>query len=201
MNNFKKNIYKQSVSDSIIFNDPFDHMVVRFNYTKPINGTDLDIMVYYANTSTIYDLDAVGYNQLPNNIKIPSNSTLDANSYLWWALDDFASPLGPCVEAVVIGINKFVNDVPVVSNYIDIELRAGWYGSMGNGNIEVSLTTYLGGVMSVSGTDIINTGGIPYPSKSKSAIITSENLQVTYSHSNLVGTIRYNKIDKTAILI
>ena len=110
MNSFKKNIFRTSETEILVF-DPFDFMVVRFTYTKPADGTDLDIMVYYDGTGTIYDKDAVGFNQLPNATKIPTDATPDADAYLWWASDDVALPAGECVEAVVIGINTYESRV------------------------------------------------------------------------------------------
>src|SRR5689334_15695833 len=126
--NFKKNIY-QTESTVIVFN-PFDYMVVSFNYTSPTNGTDLDLMVYYTGTGTVWDGDAVGYNQIPNDVKIPTNATADTNAYLWWANDDVTSP---GVEAVVLGVKAFTDNVVVAGSTVDIALRAGWFNSIGTG--------------------------------------------------------------------
>lgn len=184
----------------IVF-DPFDSMVVRFTYTKPQNGSDLDIMVYYDNTGTAQDKDAVGYGQNPNSTKTPSDATPDGDAYLWWASDDVSSPAGPCVEAVVIGIKNFITNVTTVGNIIDIPLRVGWYNSRGDGNIGIELVTYSGGTMSKVGTNIINTGGVVVDIQTTTANVTSFPSQVTEVHSNLVGTVQYNKTTKAAILI
>lgn len=201
MNNFKKAVFKIAEKENLIFTNPFDHMVVRFKYTKPLNGSDLDIMVYYDNTGNIYDKNAVGYNQLPNSVKIPTDATLDENAYLWWATDDNSAPVGECVEAVVIGINKFNTDETTSGSTINVYLRTGWFGSRGNGNIEVELVTYLGGTMSKVGTDIINTGGTASTPQIINTNVTSGPGQVTEINSNLVGTVIYNKVNKTATLI
>lgn len=201
MNKFKKSIFKIAEKENLVFTNPFDYMVVRFKYTKPLNGSDLDIMVYYDNTGSVYDKNAVGYNQLPNSVKIPTDATLDENAYLWWATDDNSSPVGECVEAVVIGINKFNTGETTVGSTINIYLRTGWFGSRGNGNIEVELVTYLGGTMSKVGTDIINTGGTASTPQIINTNVTSGPGQVTEINSNLVGTVIYDKINKTATLI
>jgi len=199
MNNFQKNIFKTIELEPLVF-DAFDYMVVRFIYTKPLNGTDLDIMVYYDNTGTIYDKDAVGFGQNPNDIKIPTNITPDVDAYLWWATDDVSLPAGECVEAVVIGINKFnTTELPISTN-INVYLRVGWFNTIGEGTVNLELKTYLGGTMSKVGTDIINTDGVLVNNQTKTVTVTSGIGQVTELNSNLVGVITYNKVDNTAIL-
>jgi hypothetical protein len=181
--------------------EPFDSMVVRFTYNKPENGSDLDIMVYYDNTGTSQDGDAVGYGQLPNSLKTPSDLTPDGDAYLWWASDDVSSPIGPCVEAVVIGVENLINNVSIVGDIVDIPLRVGWFGGIGNGNIGIELVTYSGGTMYKSGTNILNSGGTAVDVQSTTANVTSVPGQVTEIHSNLVGTVQYNKLTKSAVLI
>ncbi len=191
--------------DEITF-APFDTMVVRFIYDKPTNGTDLDIMVYYDGTGTSQDLDAVGYGQSPNTYKTPSDATDNDLSYLWWASDDVGISGGTCVEAVVIGIDNLITNESTVGTYIDTLLRVGWFNSIGtsptSGMVHVELVTYSGGVMSLSGTNIINTGGVTIDTQSTDIYIPfSGSGQVSLSHSTLVGTVRYDKITKTAVLI
>lgn len=197
MIHFKKNIYRSRENDIIVF-DPFDYMVVNFTYTSPADGADLDLMVYYEGTGTIWDLDAVGYNQTPNAIKIPTDATPDANAYLWWANDDVSSP---GVEAVVLGVKSFVDNVPVVGDTLNITLRAGWFNARGTGNVAVNLKTYLGGTMSKVGTDIINTGGVLVNNESKTINVLTTPGHVSIGHSDLLGTVLYNKVTKTASLV
>ncbi len=186
---------------------PFDTMVVRFIYNKPINGTDLDIMVYYDGTGTSQDMDAVGYGQSPNPLKTPTDSTPNDLAYLWWATDDVGITGGTCVEAVVIGVDNFVSlSGASLPTEIDAYLRVGWFATIGGGvdggKVHVELVTYSGGVMSLSGTNIINTGGITVDTQSTDVHIPfSGGGQVTEAHSTLVGRVRYNKITKTALLI
>lgn len=200
MNSFKKNIFKSSEAEILVF-DPFDFMVVRFTYTKPTDGTDLDIMVYYDGTGTIYDKDAVGFNQLPNATKIPTDATPDTDAYLWWASDDVALPAGECVEAVVVGLDNFNTSEIVIGDIINVYLRVGWYNMIGGGTVDIELQTYLGGTMSKVGTNIINTGGVLVDTQAKTATVTSGVGQVTEAHSDLVGSISYNKITKIATLV
>lgn len=201
MHPFKKMVYMLRREDEVVFNNPFDHMVIRFAYTKPEDGTDLDIMVYYDNTSSIYDNEAVGFNQVPNAVKIPTDATPDADAYLWWASDDVSLPAGECVEAVVIGINKFNTDVVTTGVNIETYLRVGWFNAIGGGSIDVEFKTYLGGTMNKVGTDIINIGGTLVNSQTKTVTVSSGTGQVTKLNSNLVGTIVYDKASKTAVLI
>lgn len=199
MNNFQRNIFRSIDAELITFSS-FDHMVIRFIYTKPADGSDLDIMVYYDDTGTIYDKNAVGYNQLPNSIKIPTDATSDADSYLWWANDDAASPVGECIEAVVIGVNKFNTTELTAGTTINTYLRVGWYSAIGIGLLDLELKTYLGGTMSKLGTDIINTGGTLVDNQTKTVNIISGTGQVTEPHSDLIGVVIYDKINKTATL-
>jgi hypothetical protein len=200
MHPFKKMILSKTTQESVVF-DPFDYMVVKFTYEKPTNGTDLDIMIAYDGTGTIYDGNAVGFGQgSTDNIKVPLNITPDADAYLWWANDDAGSPAGPCVEAVVIGVKNLYDDEVGVADNITIPLRVGWYGTIGDGSVTVQLLTYLGGTMSQSGTDIINTGGVLVDDQSFTRQVTSGTGQVTIIHSNLIGTVSYNKTTSTAIL-
>jgi hypothetical protein len=218
--NFKKDIYRTENANGVLIDlcydadnyaeacncgdivfDPFDTMVVRFGYTKPANGSDLDIMVYYDQTGTAQDLDAVGYNQNPNQFKTPTDATPNDLAYLWWATDDVSTPAGPCIEAVVIGVKNFTNNLTPTGTTLNIPLRVGWFGAMGDGDINIELVTYSGGVMSLSGTNIINTGGVVVDVQSTTANVTSFPGQVSLAHSNLVGTVQYNTITKTAVLI
>ena len=184
---------------------PFDHMVVRFIYTRPDDGRDLDIMVYLNNTGTVYDGDAVGYNQLPNAFKVPSNSTLDADAYLWWADDDTGVGNGTNVEGVVLGLDNFVTNEIIVGNEVQVHLRTGWFNNRGTGDVTVELQTYLGGTMSKVGTNIVNTGGTLVGTQSKLVNVvtapTPEVNQISGAHSDLVGVVTYNKITKQATLI
>jgi len=199
MHPFKKMIYMLRNEIPISFN-PFDFMVVRFTYTKPLDGTDLDIMVYYDGTSTIHDKDAVGFNQIPNATKIPTDATPDTDAYLWWASDDVSLPAGECVEAVVVGLNNFNANETVTGDIINVFLRVGWFNAIGIGVLDVELKTYLGGTMSKVGTDIINTGGVLVDTQTKTINITSGTGQVTEINSNLAGVVSYNKVTKSAIL-
>lgn len=199
MHPFKKMIYMLRREIPIPL-DPFDYMVVRFTYTKPEDGTDLDIMVYYDGTGTVYDKDAVGFNQVPNATKIPTDATPDSDAYLWWASDDASLPAGECVEAVVIGLDSFNTTETVSGDIINVFLRVGWFNTIGGGEVGVQLQTYLGGTMSKVGTDIINTGGVLIDDLTKTINITSGTGQVTEINSNLAGVVSYNKITKAAIL-
>ena len=162
---------------------PFDHMVVRFIYTRPDDGRDLDIMVYLNNTGTV----------------------LDADAYLWWADDDTGVGNGTNVEAVVLGLDNFVTNEIIVGNEVQVHLRTGWFNNRGTGDVTVELQTYLGGTMSKVGTNIVNTGGTLVGTQSKLVNVvtapTPEVNQISGAHSDLVGVVTYNKITKQATLI
>jgi hypothetical protein len=215
MNSFKRNIYKSSedVAEDVIEFTEFDYMVVRFNYTAPYNGTDLDLMIYYENTGVVgVDGNAVGFNQgTLDDIKVPTNSIPDNDAYLWWASDDNYTP---GVEAVVIGVKNLVNNETIVNRYLDIRLLAGWFQAFGTaidgtaGDVLVTLNTYLGGSISKVGTNIVHssqTGGagsdVTPIGNSKMVNISSGLSLVTLGHSTDVGTIRYDTLTGQAVLI
>ena len=203
MNNFKRNIYKTK-STSIPSNAeflPFDFMTIRFLYLSPSNGTNLDVMVYYENTGTIFDGDAVGSNQTPNDVKVPNNNTPDQEAYLWWGGDDVNITSGVSVEGVVINMKRLLTENLVTSRYIDIPLRLSWHDAKGSGTVSMYFSTYTGGTIVKSGTNFTVQNPISYASISRFNNLISAVGQATLLNSTLVGTIRYDTLTKQAVLI
>ena len=203
MNSFKKNIYKMQ-STSIPSNAeffPFDFMVVRFIYITPEQGTNLDVMVGYENTNTIFDNDYVGNNQLPNDVKIPNNSTADQEAYLWWGGDDVSIISGLRVEAVVINLKKLLTQNTVINRYVHIPLRLSWHEAKGSGSITLNFTTYEGGIIVPNGTNFTVQNPINETSVSVYNNLVNSVGQATLLNSTLIGTVIYDSLTRQAVLI
>lgn len=185
---------------------PFDYLVVRFAWAAGA-GTDLDIVTGFVNTGVAAIdgvMDAtngtsnkwVGYG---NNLALPFNGDI-SNSYAFWALDN-TSTAG--IEAVLVSFNKLITDFggTISANIIEFNLNAVWYGAIGTGVVSVSVQTYLGGTMSKSGTNIINTGGTMIDSLTiADKYVTATNHNANYTTSQRLGSIRYDKTSKAATL-
>lgn len=185
-------------TEDIVIND-FDHMVVRFLWNYPADGKDLDTFVGFINTGTIYDNDFVGYGQGPGTVP---DTASGPDAYLWWAADD-TNPTNPDngVEAVVIGMRKFIEDNPGTGDEIQVRLNAVWWAQITSGNISLEVATYKGGVMQLSGTDIINVGGTQVSSDVRSfhvAAPTSNSANIANSRN--VAILKYNKLTQSAVL-
>lgn len=176
----------------------FDFMLVRYLWNYPGDGKDLDIRVGYVNTGTIWDMDYTGYGQGTSDF-VPATSSA-TSSYLWWAQDD-TNPTDPDdgIESVVIGIKNFINDNPGTSNDIEISIGAHWWTSRASGIVDMEITTYVGGSMQQSGTNIINVGGTQ-------SSINTFSVDVTVVEANANGnfqyicSLHYNKLSDTSFL-
>ncbi|WP_199117319.1 hypothetical protein [Pedobacter sp. ASV28] len=177
--------------------DNFDFAVLRYIWGEE-EEEDLDILVGFEHTGTIYDDIYVGFASSESKHTVPVGVNPQSNSYLWWGGDNQVSG----TEAVLISYKNFIHPPPLSSvDIVDVGLYAGWYRTPKYGNFSLSLVTYKGGTMAKDGTDFINTGG---------AIVSSEQVSL---HTNKVretgilssyykiGVIRYNKIAKTAVLV
>ena len=104
------------------------------------------------------------------------------------------------VETCFVNFSKIATDYPDL-NAIQLRMAGAWYSSIGTGNIDVEVTTYMGGTMSKSGYDIINTGGtqvqqitfsknIPRPPTWVNDINAVTNIgYITYTKSSSTGQI------------
>lgn len=131
--------------------EKFDYMVVRYKWALGA-GIDFDTFTGFINTGTEWDNKYMGYghgngNELKNkNTNIP---------YMIWAGDNTQAN---GIEACLVNFNKLTNDYPDLKT-IQVRMAGAWFSSVGTGNIDIEITTYLGGTMSKLGYDVINTGG------------------------------------------
>jgi hypothetical protein len=180
--------------DLVVIND-FDFMTVSYNWNID-DGNDLDILVGYENNGTPVDNIYVGFGS--PNPTVPPDTVPPADAYLWWGLDSHTS--NTTEEGVLIGIRKFIAAFPASPAVVEIGLYAVWYGGPLTGNFTVTLRTYLGGVMSLDGTDFINTGGTLESANTFSLRTMISNHDHDPATAFKVGTLKYNKDTQSAVI-
>ena len=190
----------EMIAPPIVLNN-FDFMLVRYLWNYPLDGKDLDIRVGYLNTGTTWDYNYVGYGQGPTDFVPATSSSTD--SYLWWAQDD-TNPTNPDdgIESVVIGVKNFIIDNPGTSNDIEIGMYAHWWAERDDGNITLEISTYLGGYMTQSGTNIINIGGTQSSIDIVNTNITllSQDYLPPGGNFQYVCSLHYNKLTDSAVV-
>lgn len=190
------------VGEEIVIKD-VDYLVIRYKWTT---GSDLDSHTRITNSSsTNISNYAVGW--YANSLEyIPNNNSDIQTNLMNWAGDN----TGTGQESILINISnmkeRYSSDLP---NVVNIELRCGWYGSIG-GDVYIQVDGYKNGTMSKSGRAWINTGGeLKYS-------IEEKLLNVNYSstHKNQIGgippancpvhvvaTLDYNQTTKNVVLV
>ncbi|PUZ25027.1 hypothetical protein DCC81_11985 [Chitinophaga parva] len=172
--------------------NPFDYLVVRYIWGTGA-GRDLDTFTGFIDTGTAYDNDWVGYGQ--GDPKVPAGAA-DTAAYLYWASDNTQSG----VEAVLMNLKQFVQDNVGVANEIHVRMNAVWYAQHLTGDVQVQLTTYLGGVMSRSGFDFVNTGGTQVDQVTLQANVSAQSTSANILNSTDVAIVKYNKNTKAATI-
>lgn len=173
----------------------FDFMAIRYNWLEGA-GNDLDILVGFENTATSHDSKYVGFGQ--RRVVVPEGTEPPVNAYLWWATDNRGAS---GYEGVLVGMKRFLTDLPNAPDIIEVGLYASWFGGAVTGDFSVELVTYKGGTMSKQGTNFVNTDGIVVSSNvfhvnTKLKAIDSANVSGYYK----VGTLRYNKTTASAVI-
>lgn len=126
----------------------FDFAVLRFDWNAP-NGTDLDIRV---------DIIDPARNIVVGADRAPSDAP-----FLTWGGDN-QTQFGQ--EALLVDFDELRTAYPLQNTFV-IRLRAFWYGTKLDGNINVQYQSFLGGTMQQTGSnDFINIGGAVVDNKS-----------------------------------
>lgn len=172
--------------------NPFDYLVVRYIWTDTA-GRDLDTFTGFIETGTVYDNDWVGYGQ--GDPKVPA-AAADAMAYLFWASDNTQSG----VEAVLMNLKQFVLDNAGVPDEIKVRMNATWFAQRLTGDVQVQLTTYLGGTMSKTGFDFVNTGGVQVDQVTLQANVGTQSTTANIVNSSNVAIVQYNKNTKAATI-
>lgn len=172
----------------------FDYLVIRYRWAQAA-GTDLDTYTGYVNTGTSYDNKFLGYG-LGNGTELPPSSSPE-NALIMWAGDNTNNG----VESVLINFKRMT----LISEYlttIPVRMASAWFSSRASGNIDIEVTTYLGGTMYKDGFDIKNSGGTKVQE-----LIFSKNIPKPPGWtSNIetavpVGYVTYYRTDKTGSIV
>jgi hypothetical protein len=132
---------------------PFDYLIVRYKWALGA-GQDFDTFTGFVNTGTTLDNKYMGFGHgFGDSLFNPATPTVP---YIMWGGDN-TSANG--VEACLVNFSKITADHPTL-NAIQLRMAGAWYNSKGTGNIDIEITTFLGGTMRQLGYDFVNTGGV-----------------------------------------
>ncbi|WP_281225935.1 DUF5977 domain-containing protein [Flavobacterium aquiphilum] len=175
---------------------PFNYMIIRYKWALGA-GQDFDTYTGIVNSGTPLDNKWMGWGHGFNN-EIPENAQA-ANSYIMWAGDNTQAN---GVESCLVNFSKITADYPTL-NTIQVRMAGSWYRTLGTGNIDVEIVTYLGGTMEKSGFDIINVGGTMVDQKkfSKKVPILGTNLSKNIEAVTNLGFITYTKDSSTGQIV
>jgi hypothetical protein len=172
---------------------PFDYMVIKYKWA-PGAGVDLDTFTGFVNTGiTTLDNKWVGFgleNELPT-------SAAAQDSYIMWG-GDIQDVTG--TETCLVNFKKIKE---VYSNLNDVQIRmAGvWWSSKTSGNIDVEITTFLGGTMLKEGKDIINNDGNQVQQLIFSKNISVQGKNLSIDQVTPIGYINYSTNLSTAKVV
>ncbi|MBS7253501.1 DUF5977 domain-containing protein [Flavobacterium branchiicola] len=172
---------------------PFDYMIIKYKWALGA-GVDLDTFTGYINTGiNTLDKKWVGFGL---SSEVPSSS-IAQNSYIMWGGDE-TDITG--TETCLINFKKLKADY---SNLNDIQVRmAGvWWSSKNTGNIDVEITTYLGGTMTKVNKDIVNNNGKLVQSLNFSKNVSIQGKSLSIDQVTNIGYINYSSNLSTANVV
>ena len=199
----KKLVYSTRREDQIELQE-FDYMIVTYSYA--IGGYDLDSATHFANTGTVEDTKIIGCGQTntwsgssSEPYVTPTMTTPINQSYLYQPGDDNGPGLG---ESILINFKNLELAGISQNDDVQVELYAGWCSSYPASKLaNVSVTTYIGGTLTIVG-EVINSNGtiVNQFINSNIPIIRSSNscCSSPVSLRTHVGTIHYNLVTKAA---
>lgn len=183
----------------VVVLDPFDYLIITYQYRSDDFRRDLDSATGFANTGSVEDTKFVGCGQNSGYIT-PTGRNIN-NAYLYQAGDDVGNGLG---ESIVVNFKQLELDNVSVNDEVRVELYAGWCPGHGTqtfpDNANVSVTSYSGGTMTITNNVITSTGTIidgPFESNNIPIILgcCSVNPVTAKTH---VGTIHFNLATKVS---
>jgi hypothetical protein len=215
--NFKKDIFKIENQNGILVDlcydgltysgacncgqtiilDPFDYLIITYQYRSDDFVRDLDSATGFANTGSAEDVKFVGCGQNSGYITPDGSRTINT-AYLYQAGDDVGNGLG---ESIVVNFKQLDLDNTSINNDVRVELYAGWclHGSQVSGDISnVSITSYIGGTMSIVNNVIISDGTVVNSFVSNNTPIVAGCCSTPVASKTHVGTINYNLVTKVS---
>lgn len=172
---------------------PFDYMIIKYKWAFGA-GIDLDTFTGFINTGVnTVDNKWVGYG-LSN--EVPVNAAAQ-QSYLMWG-GDVTDQTG--TETCLVNFKKLKEDNSQL-NDIQVRMAGVWWNSKNTGNIDVEITTYLGGTMTKVGKDIINNNGQQMQQLNFSKNVSVQGSRLTIDQVTNIGYIHYSTNLSTANVV
>ena len=172
---------------------PFDYMIIKYKWAFGA-GKDLDTFTGLINTGiTGLDDKWMGFG-LGNELPINSSAQ---NAYIMWG-GDIRELTGQ--ESCLVNFKKLKQDYPALDN-IQIRMAGVWYSSKASGNIDVEITTYLGGTMSKNGSEIVNSGGSLVQQSNFSKNIALQGWNSSIDQVSHIGYINYSQTLSTGEVV
>ena len=191
---------ERNVSSEYYSLEPFDFVVAKYKW-NPSNGQDLDTRSGLSMSSEpSLNENYIGWsrgNTIPSSPSRWVGGTQE-KPFLLWGGDVIVSEGG--FESVLIDFKTISENI--MDPKFFIQLRAFWYNGIEDGNVEISLQTYLGGEMIPGGfqnKDFVNVGGVEIGSDSIISNITDTNNSAD-NNGQEAGLIEYDRATKTGKL-
>ena len=198
----KKLVYSTRREDQIELQE-FDYMIVTYSYGS--GGYDLDSATHFANTGSVEDTKIVGCGQTnawsgnaSTPYATPTKATPLNQAYLYQPGDDSGNGLG---ESILINFKNL--DLAGISQNDDVqvELYAGWCSAPASKLANITITTYIGGTLTITNQVINSDGTVVNQFTNTNISILDNNDTCCGSPISLrtqVGTIYYNLVTKVA---
>lgn len=171
--------------------DPFDYLIITYQYRSDDFRRDLDSATGFANTGSIQDTKIVGCGQNSQYITPDSSRNIN-NAYLYQAGDDVGNGLG---ESIVVNFKQLDLENVSVNDDVRVELYAGWclHNTQVSGDItNVSITSYIGGTMSITNNVITSNGTVVDSFVSNNIPVVAGCCSTSVTAKTHIGTIHYN---------
>ena len=175
----------------------FDYMIVTYSYDNQIinnDNRDLDSATKLANTGTVEDNKIIGCGQ-NSQYRTPSPTTPIANCYLFQPGDDLNNGQG---ESIVVNFKNLADANISLNNDVRVDLYAGWCDAPIPAIANVTITTYIGGNLTVT-NQVVTSDGTVVDRFAKSDIpIVQGCCSTNVASKTSIGTIYYNLLTKVA---
>lgn len=183
--------------DETVVLDPFDYLIITYQYRFDDFRRDLDSATGFRNTGSSIDTLNVGCGQNSQYIT-PSGRNINT-AYLYQAGDDVGNGRG---ESIVVNFKNLQTDNISLHDDVRVELYAGWciHPPQVSGDItNVSITSYSGGTMTITNNVITSNGTvIDGPFESHDIPVVAACCSAAVATKTHIGTIQYNLATKVS---
>jgi hypothetical protein len=185
--------------------EEFDYMIATYSYFN--GGYDLDSATHFANTGTIEDTKIIGCGQTmawsgdsTEPYITPTMTTPINQAYLYQHGDDSGDGLG---ESILINFKNLELSGISQNNDVQVELYAGWCSPPDPAVANITITTYVGGTLTITNNIITSNGTVINQFTNSDIPVLYLPNEVTCCSSPIsarthVGTVYYNLVTKIA---